>query len=488
MAHEDALADQRAAVRQDGALEDIVVGSVRIQHSSVDVRGARRRKPQLILSPLGGDSTAGAPIDPAALVLAAAGTQASEIYVRWPGQKAAELAPLLAAMEASGLRRDVNWPVLSEPDQAADELMLRLSRHEDASGSPVPSHGLIASLPAIDQERHGLVAALQSEIECAAARAIHGSPFDVRYRVVEIMTVGSTSRGTYLAFPTDFDLVVCTEREQTGIEHTDVEAVCDRIIKRVKGTEPFEHFVQAAAPPGASARELPRVALQFLGPRGPQSLVARYDLVWPSVAGHRISLLDVTFGKLGQLIGYETWLRRQLESLRPQWSARLRDEIRAAKAVLKRLDLYGSARSGLRAHAVEQWILQGFNYRAPGLPVGTLDSALRLIVEEATDAGPVGDLAAVPFEDYKSRFPLWHPGWWESNVGLGISRRKIDLWDMLGDGDAGAARVRWHKLVALALAYVRDHSQSGSGDLEDLARSAEMVFGTLIDTRRSLGS
>ena len=118
----------------------------------------------------------------------------------------------------------------------------------------------------------------------------------------------------------------------------------------------------------------------------------------------------MTFGKLPQLIGYEIWFRQFLKNLGPLWAERVRSEIRAAKIILKELgEVYGSANHGLRAHAAEQWIIQSFSYRASGIPVGTLDNALRLIVEEGATAVRGEAIAPLRFEEYKTRFPLWHP-------------------------------------------------------------------------------
>jgi len=491
MAQEADPADRIATGQPTVNTTTVVVGPVRLERSAVDIRGARRLTPQFLLSADVSDGEARwPPLDAAALAEVIAGVQPNEIYIRWPRRCRAQLEPVLRTLESSGLRRDDNWPVLSDPDAKGDELTLRVSRPQsELDPSRYPAHGLIPHSPVAEDYRR-LIADIQSEIERAASNAILGSSFDARYGVVRIMTVGSTSRGTYAAFPADFDLVVHTERERTGIAHTDVEAVCGKLIESVTQTRAFESFVAAVAQSvGARPHDFPSVELQFLGARGPQSLVARYNLVWRNTAtDNPIAFLDITFGKLPQLIGYETWFRRLLENLGPLWAERLRSEIRTAKIVLKRLGgLYGSAERGLRAHTVEQWIIQSFNYRASGIPVGTLENALRLIIEEGTASAHAGAAVPIRFEDYKARFPLWHPGWWESDAGIAIDRRNVNLWDLLGDGEGAAAEHKWQKLLALALVYAGDKTHREACDVEDLARSTEVMLGLLKDTHRSLG-
>ncbi len=195
------------------------------------------------------------------------------------------------------------------------------------------------------------------------------------------------------------------------------------------------------------------IELRSFGIRGKRSLVGRYDAVLPGAPAERVLLLDITFGKLPQLIGYEIWIQRFLTALPPELGARVRAEMRLAKSVLRRFpDLYGSSRGGLRGHCIEQLVIQGANYRSSGYMVGTFDNALRLIFEEGR-AAPAAE--AAPFETFKRRFPLWHPGWWETEAGLEPYARNVDLWDFLGDGEPRAAEQRWRQLFALARTHVR---------------------------------
>jgi hypothetical protein len=195
--------------------------------------------------------------------------------------------------------------------------------------------------------------------------------------------------------------------------------------------------------------------------------VARYHLVPAnySSAGQSPGFLDVSFGKLPQLIGYETSMRRLLAGLELPLAERLRSEIRLAKSLLRRVGgIYGTSVRGLRAHAVEQWVIQSFNYRASGLGVGTLENALRLIVEEGCSSGRDGSRGALPFEDFKTRFPLRHLGWWEIEEPHS-DRRAVNLWDLLGDGDRTLAASKWETFVALAEMFDRLRTHDSAWDI-----------------------
>ena len=471
--HADWTAGEQPAIT---ASATSIVGPVCVSRSEVDILGTSRLKPQFIISPCSGDvERPSEQLDASALGRTIAKVDQNEIYVRWPRQREVELKRVLLALEDAGFRREDSWPVLPHPRAKADELILRVSRPHPMHPPPVaPAYSVEWPRCAVAEDHHRLIAGLQLEIESTAGHAILSSTFDAQYRVRRIMTVGSTSRGTYAAFPVDFDLVIHTERERASIEHADAKLACEKLVERVAQSSAFESYWRAIGlSVGRPNLGRPSVELQSLGARGPQSLVARYNLVWRNTAMEdRVAFLDVTFGKLPQLIGYEIWFRRFLKNLGPLWAERVRNEIRTAKIILKQLgDVYGSANHGLRAHAAEQWIIQSFSYRASGIPVGTLDNALRLIVEEGATAIPGEAITPLRFEEYKTRFPLWHPGWWESELFLGDDRRNVNLWDLLGDGDSGATQQKWQKLVALGLAYVRGEKHPEASAIEGLANS-----------------
>lgn len=330
----------------------------------------------------------------------------------------------------------------------------------------------------VSEDDRAVTAVLRSEIEDFFTREIQESGFGAKYPVRHVMNVGSTSRGTYAAFPADFDIVIDTACEQTRIAHDDARQLCGTVIEKVMQTEAFWRFAHAIGSKTGLDNFSPRVELTSFGVRGPQSLVARYSLVEPSSAtdAFRIGFLDVSFGLLPQLIGYEIAIRRLFESLGPLSAERLRSEIRLAKSLLKHLGgLYGSAARGLRAHAVEQWVIQSLNYRDSGLIMGTLENALRLIVEERRTVGFGSNAESGEFQKYKARFPLLHPGWQEI-AGAQSNRRNINLWDLLGDGEPALAEEKWRKLVALALAFERLRAREEVWDLKTLAQLAEVIL------------
>ena len=460
-------------------------GPVYLWRADADVRGVVRFKSQYIISGHPGDDGRPSLVPLDAAVLRTATAAANEIFVRWPRDREIELHTVLLALKAVGFHREDFWPVLAFPSVTEDELIIRASRAipETATSDPfVRAYAEERQRCNVDEVRRSLVASLQAEIEDVAARVTLESGFAARYRVERIMNVGSTSRGTYAAFPSDFDLVVHTERERTSMDMSEVKHACDNLVEGVVQSEAFERYWQAillsACRPNLGP---PFVELEGLGPRGPQSLVARYDLVWPgSGTADRYGFLDVTFGKLPQIIGYEISIRRFFENLGPVWAERVRAEICIAKSVLRALgEVYGSANRGLRAHAVEQWIIQSFGYRSSGLPVGTLNNALRLIVEESVAAGSSGSMAPGSFEAFKERFPLWHPGWWEGDMGFVPGVRNVNLWDLLGDGNVTEAEHKWWKLVALGLAFDRIQSNAETWKIEGLVDSAKLTLGLI---------
>ena len=455
-------------------------GPVRLWRTNRDVRGAIRFKPQYIISPSSDDDeTFLAAFDATQLGRAAAAIDADEISIKWPRSREIQLRMVLTALETAGFQREEFWPTVSFLGASKDELIVRTSRAAMDAAITGPFFRAYAEERrrcTVDGYRCALVASLQNEIKAIAARLMLGSSFDARYRIERIMNVGSTSRGTYASFPADFDLVVHTESERTNMEDSDVKNICSSLVECIAQSDAFERYWQAipllTSMPNPGR---PSIQLESFGVRGPQSLVARYDLVWPdSRSIGKYGFLDVTFGKLPQIIGYEISIRRIFENLGPFWAERLRAEIRIAKSILRSLgDVYGSANRGLRAHVVEQWIIQSFGYRSSGVPVGTLDNALRLIVEESAAVIPGGSIPQQAFEAFKERFPLWHLGWWESEMGFEPGARNVNLWDLLGDGNASEAEQKWRKLVVLGLAFDRKKLAGETWKIEDLVESAK---------------
>lgn len=472
-----------------------IFGPACLSRIYTDAFGSWRVKPQYMIYPVDpATETQGwrEPLNASALGRQLVALGANEIYVKWPRWREAELDFVLEALRGAGFQREILWPVLAFPSACGDDLMLRASKQDSARTHPFDRGGAAGQQRCMVTDHHrNLIASLQSEIEAAAEDTVVGSAFDERYGVARIMTVGSTSRGTYSAFPPDFDLVIHTERERTSIETADARCACERLIERLVLSSAFKRFGCAIAEWAGTPRAVPpSVALESLGARGLQSLVGRYDLVWRDPAiGNRFGFLDVTFGKLPQLIGYEIWIRRFFEALGPSRAELLQAEIRLAKTLVKQLGhVYGSANRGLRPHAIEQLIIQSFSYRSSGILVGTLDNALRLLVEEGGTVKPDGRFEVRPFEEFKARFPLWHPGWWEGEEGFRAGARNVNLWDLLGDGAAETAAPKWLKLFALGLAYDRSVKGGEPMYINGLAQAANAMLALNTGCQLSLGS
>lgn len=452
---------------------------VHLLRSQHDAFGSRRLKPHyFIVAP---EQTANAgtpqdPQDPSALRVMLDAVDCNEVYVTWPRQRASELKAVLLRLNAAGFEVERAWPTLPLLEPIAEESTLfRLTRPMPPRPSRFEaSYHAERRRLAPAPEEHALLASLQADIESIARQVVRDTGFDAAYGVLDVMNVGSTSRTTYTAFPADFDIVINTERERTLIEARAAQVVCERIVEGISRSGTFKNFL------GAIEEKIMRpqagcacIALESFGVRGPQSLVARYDLVTAgaAVGKRKVGFLDVSFGKLPQLIGYETWIRRLFAGLGSRAAELLQSEIRLTKSLLKQLGgLYGSSVRGLRAHAVEQWIIQSLNYRASGFSVGTLDNALHLIVEEGHAGERHCDAESGPFQDYKTRFPLRHPGWWETE-DTHSDRRLVNLWDLLGDGDMALAQSKWEVFVALASAFESLRAQDEAWDIQSLVRS-----------------
>lgn len=356
---------------------------------------------------------------------------------------------LIAALARDGTWFADDWPCVPHPTLGLERTVSRVVRVASEERPNQSECGVLSASPPIDEEMCTLIADLQTGIEKIADAVLAAGP-GRELGARRIMTVGSTSRGTFTALPVDFDLVILTDRPQDEFDHRVAKSLCRSIADAMARDASFRAYWQAiSARAAAKTGLLPGAALEWFGVRGKQSLVGRIEAQW-SDAGTRTALpfIDVTFGKLPQLVGYEIWIRRYFERLGPRNAHRLRGEIRRAKSVMKRWGrISGSVNRGLRAHAIEQLVIQAHSYRSAGFPFGTFRNAMLLIAEEAIDWD---DGEASSFDRYRRAFPLWHPGWWESEVGFGPFMHNVDLWDFLGDGDPQAAGERWRELIELA--------------------------------------
>ncbi len=348
-----------------------------------------------------------------------------------------------AFARASGLLVDPEWPLLRAGWPPASCACARLNPLVE----PALPEGYLTALSQtqIDIDVKAAIAALETRLEQIAENSALESGFTAKYGVRRILTAGSTSRQTYLGNAVDFDLLIQTEAKQMQIARKDIRDLVDRLVSRVKGSTEFLNYVRYL---GGGDEEVKSDSIResFFGVRGKESFVARYQLILPDRNCH---VFDITFGHLLQVVGYEIWIQRYFKRLGHSMGNRIRQEIRLAKSLLSQMDnLYGVGTTGFRGHIVEQFIIQGANYRWRGSQFGCLANSLELIVEEFDDAAGNGG-----FEYYKNKFPLWHPGWWESEAGLSDDRPGVNLWNLLGQGDCAVAEQQWRRITALALSH-----------------------------------
>jgi hypothetical protein len=369
-----------------------------------------------------------------------------------------------AFARASGTTVDGEWPLLAVAWPEGRRAAARLN----APVQPQLPSGYQTSREQtqIDLEAATAIAELQTLIEREAESCASETRFSTKYGVRHIIMVGSTSRKTYATSVVDFDLLIDCAIRQVDIAREDMKALVDRLVQRVTTSREYSRYVHCIAHELVGGSH----ALQesFFGVRGKESFVSRHAI---ESAGGSCNLLDITFGCLPQLIGYTTWIRRYLHSLQPARHEQVCGEIRLAKCLLSGFGgLYGPGLDAFRGHLVEQFIIQGLNYRC-GSSTASLANSLALIADEVGSAH-----GAVEFADYKDRFPLWHPGWWETTVGFSDAQPGVNLWNLLGRGGQAAAELQWRKLEALALAHVHICEHDLHWSVSEMVTAAKTIF------------
>ncbi len=385
---------------------------------------------------------------------------------------------LVDRLEAQGYCHQENWPILPQRPPDGDVRARRLCR----AGKMAPDESAFTQsyreeleklTPSAELDR--LVVAMQGRLEKIAREVLLGSAFDKAAHVERIMTVGSSSRRAYIEFPVDFDLAVLTSRPHADYDQESLRSLCEEVSKRISQESSFADYCHAVSRRrGLEAAAVATLEIDDFGVRGKESFVARF-IVELAVAGapERFGFLDLTFGRLPQLIGYGIWLRNFLRKIGAAQSSRLLAEIRLAKAFFKSLSgVYGTAQRGLPAHAIEQMVIQGFDYRCGGDRVGTLDNLFCLIHEETRLPASKASERRGTFKHFKTRFPAWHPGWWEPAVGFSSDGPGVDLLDFLGGGDPSLAEEKWRRITALANIYVSYRNDRRPWTLQELTERA----------------
>jgi predicted nucleotidyltransferase len=360
-----------------------------------------------------------------------------------------------------------SWPPMAPPPSAESPQVLHLyANGPDPRGEGAFRDSYEQALLATeaDPTTAALFEQLKHEAEAIVREAASGE-FEQAYGTTAVMVVGSSLRATYAALPADIDIIVLTRAAHDEFDLEHLRGVLRDIAGRIESSAAFLAYCQQARlGPGARAQ---RLDLSFLGLRGTGSLVARFDVHWGDTREERSLFLDISFGRIPRAIGYGLAMSRYLDGLPEPHRLRLQREIRLVRRLFKATGgLYDSPERGLRAHTIEQWLIQARGYRSSGIQTGTLDNLLRFIAEEGV-TGP-GALELMDFQEFKSRFPVWHPGVWETQV-VPPGSPAVTLLDYLGDGDAVVAQEKWVRLMRLARAYVRFHAEDRAWSLHELA-------------------
>jgi hypothetical protein len=185
-------------------------------------------------------------------------------------------------------------------------------------------------------------------------------------------------------------------------------------------------------------------------------------------------------------LGYVTHVQEYFARLSPGERTQIQREIRLGKLILQAMDgLYGSQHKAFRAHMVEQFIIQCYDYRSSGTGVGSLQNAFELLLEENTNWITSRLVQCSDLSSFRKRFPLWHPGWLRVSAGTSANDGKIDMWSLLGDGDPELAETKWKLLISLAAAMSRMHIEQQVCSITDLTQAALSIVNSI--QRRSAG-
>ena len=277
--------------------------------------------------------------------------------------------------------------------------------------------------------------------------------FDERYGLRRLRSIGSTARDLYAWLPADHDLMVETEAPQEWIDRDAVRQMLERLAAQLAVAPEFH-----ASP--EEGRRLRAIFLSSLKVRGQASLVGRLNAVWDCANGEvqEDILVDVTFGNVRRTADYALWMQAYLARLPAEWRARQTAEIRLAKKMFKALgEVYGSQETGLRPITIEQWVIQNVRRQPSGLPVGTFDAVLRHVAKEA-----------LPFAQYRQRWPVWRPGLSDDEVACCAISPAINLLDLLANGDPVLAEAKWQRIVTLARAYMQRREARQAWTIEAL--------------------
>jgi hypothetical protein len=378
-----------------------------------------------------------------------------------------------------GLSTDIGWPTVGLREDRTDACDLsrltKVSRCPDGLGRFGKAYSALLSQSAFPHDFLDLVDRMRADIECAANEHFSRVSYFKEVGASSAITAGSTSRGTFAREQIDFDLVIKTELRQSELNPERIREATDGLAEKISRLPGVLEYCRRFG----SVAATPFLASSSFGVRGKESLVARYDLCFDRDAKptyRQNTFIDLTFGRLPQLIEYESHFQAYLSGLGAGERERVRREIRLAKLIFGAAKgLYGSANQGFRPHVVEQLVIQSSDYRSSGVAVGSLFNAVELLFEECTSRIDDRRYHCCAPREFQSRFPIWHPGW----LRLGEPRvdpiGKVNLWSMLGDGRSEIALEKWKMLMGIAMALHELGSAREEWSIPNLVDYAESI-------------
>lgn len=432
-------------------LEGKLVCSAKLSRAPVDLDGRQRLKPRMSADLFwleSADQQQNAKSCWEELLLQLRKYSAREAILTLHGFTQSQVELLRACANEHNYAVDERWPVIQVAQSAPSGVTIRLGQRDQQEG--IFQRSYLSAAEQTDSPVHvqEAVQRMQAEIEAVVADACRSSGFDQSYDIQKIATVGSSNRGTYVEAPPDFDVIVMTSISQEKLDREHIRQVLDLVGTRLSKSPIFKEFCHTVGYEWDGNEN--QLVLSSLGVRGHASLVGRFVLT----ARPEREFLDLTFGNLVTAVGYEVWFQRYIKSLTPDDRLRFQREVRLAKQLIRAHGgLYGSAVHGLRAHALEQWIIQAHDYRYSGVNVGTLANLFHFIIEEGAVPLNEHEYRLIPFQAFKTNFPVWHPGVWEVEVGANAPRTPLNLLDFLGDKDEQLANTQWLHLFVLALTF-----------------------------------
>jgi len=371
---------------------------------------------------------------------------------RWPelfaalravGVHGLDLAPTpetLAAAAECGWVASAGLPALPALPEEPPLAMLLDAQSPPERADPSYARALTISTPTGAQV--AMIAQLEATALAALERTLVAHPALGALGVRRTASIGSNTRGTAVDAAPDLDLLVETATAVADYPSAVLDPALRTVAQALAKDPGFARWCASAELDPAAAE----VHLDSFGKRGAATLVARFIARDGRAAR---PLLDVTVTPSSRPGDYHDWMQHHLAAHAPEHAARLRAELRLAKAAFGALGtVYGSRARGLRPITVEQLVLQSPRHHPSGLAVGTFDAVMALVYAHR----------ALPFGAYRARFPVWRPGA-PGTTARDAAGQATDLLGLVADGDGPRAEEKWRRVIAFASAYAEHRTR-----------------------------